>query len=174
MIRLATKLDLASIEDIYRKIHLNEIAKGPICNWKEGLYPTKKTAEDNILNLYVLQEDNSILGAMILNHSQSPEYKDLMWKYPAEDAKVLVIHTLCTNPQSHGYGHGQKLLDFAIKEAQQTGMSCIRLDTWEHNLPAQKLYIKNRFEFVGKHHVCPYGDEIQIFYYYELNINALK
>lgn len=174
MIRLASKFDLTSIEGIYKKIHTNEITKGPICNWKKDLYPTIKTAENNLQDLYVLEHEGKILGSMILNHAQSSEYKDMPWKYKADNQSILVIHTLCTDPQSQCHGVGQKLLNFAIKKAKDSGMTSIRLDTWEHNTPAQKFYTKNHFEFVGKHQVCPYGDEIQCFFYYELNILALK
>lgn len=68
--------------------------------WFKDIYPIKDTAEKAINNkeLYIIKENGSIIGSVILNHVQSVSYKNIDWKNNFSNNEILVIHTLCISP----------------------------------------------------------------------------
>ena len=48
-----------------------------------------------------------------------------------------------------GKGIGNALLDYSIEFAKNSGIKTIRLDVYEKNIPAIKLYEKNGFIYTG-------------------------
>lgn len=168
MIRKAEKGDIAAVSAIYRELFAYEEAHGNQTNWVPGLYPSENTAqtawEDG--TLYVLEESGVLCGSMILNHIQPPEYRMIDWHYPAEAAKVLVLHTLCIAPSQKGKGYGRQCIEFAMRYAAQIGCKAVRLDTWVENRPAAALYGKAGFRLAGTAPMLLQGaiQEQQIFF----------
>lgn len=151
MIRKATKEDIYQIEKIYDEILDYEEQNISYTNWKKGLYPTKKVAEQALKEgtLFVDDENGTIRGCVILNHDQPAEYKKLNWSTNTSDDKVLVIHTLCIKPSFSHLGIGKEFVNFAEKYGKENGNEVIRLDTYEGNIPAVSLYTKLNFNYVG-------------------------
>ena len=99
--------------------------------------------------MYVLQENDAICASMVLNHEQAKEYAEVDWRYPGAGDEVLVIHTLCVPPSRSGHGYGRKMVEFAQTFAERGGCTTIRIDTFAHNEPAKKLYLRNGFRIAG-------------------------
>lgn len=151
MIRAATAADIDAIEASYTELLLHEQEHGSNSQWVLGVYPTRATAERAVGagTMYVLEEGGRLCASVILNSYQAPEYREVPWLYPAEDERVLVIHTLCVPPTMAGHGFGTRMVDFASGFAFGRGMEVLRLDTNIKNLPAQRLYLKNGCRIAG-------------------------
>ena len=151
MIRPACAADLDSIEAIYNAI-LDREEAGPVyTNWQRGKYPTRKTAQDALDagTLYVGEEDGTLWGVVNLNGLQLPEYAHITWGIEADEDRVAVIHTLCIHPAAAGRGHAREMVSFCEEEARRQGKTVMRLDTWEHNLPANRMYPALGYAFAG-------------------------
>ena len=134
MIRLATEQDLPLVGSIYEEI-LAEEEKRPasFTNWQRGKYPTVEHARAALEagTLYVAEEDGEVYGCVNLNGEQLAEYAALNWSVPADPEDIMVIHTFCE------------------EEARRKGKKVMRLDTYEGNLPANTMYPKLGYTFVG-------------------------
>lgn len=168
MIRQAEIKDLETVAGSYLRLLTYEKEQGGNSNWVLGVYPTKTTAETAIeeQTLYVLEEDGTFCGSMILNKKQPPEYGQISWRYPAADEDVMVIHTLCIPPEQAGKGRATQLVRFALQAARESGCTAIRLDTWAGNRPAAALYEKMGFHLAGTAPILLQGliPEDQIFF----------
>ena len=151
MIRKAAAADLPGIGEIYEAIFVQE-ARGPAyTNWLRGTYPTVDSARQVLEagTLYVGEEDGVLWGVVNLNGVQLPEYDEIPWSIPAEREAVGVIHTLCIHPRQSGRGRARQMAAFCEETARVQGKSVIRLDTWEGNVPANRLYPSLGYRFAG-------------------------
>ena len=125
------------------------ITKG-ISQWDEN-YPDLNTIQTDIhrgeLFKYVL--DDSIVGIVVLNESQDPEYNELNWITPVH-SRNLVVHRLAVHPEHQGKGIARKLMDFAEKKAKHDGYDSIRLDTFSQNKRNQKFYDNRSYQRTGE------------------------
>lgn len=144
--------DIAAIAKIYDDFLDYEAEHGTKTNWIKGVYPTAANAEKGLKNgtLYVGELDGKIVGSYVLNHVQPDEYAKLDWEFPGEGDEVIVIHTLCIDVNQQGKHLGKQFVDFAIEHGRKLGCKTMRIDTYEHNEPAAKLYSKYGFRYVGK------------------------
>ena len=152
MIRLATTDDLTAVVTIYNEIlDQEETLDTPYTNWQRGLYPTEVHARRALDagHLYVAQEGADIYGCFILNQEQLPEYAQIPWQTPAAPEEVAVIHTLCVSPRWAGQGKAREIVSFCEGESRRMGAKVIRLDTYEGNIPANAMYPKLGYTFVG-------------------------
>lgn len=149
MIRLATLKDLDRILEIkgdavkFMKSQNND-------QWDEN-YPAVETFISFIEKdyMYVLTEDNQILGMMGLVPYQDEEYKTAKWSV---EGKELIIHRLAIAEEAYGKGLAKKMLQYAIDLARQDRVDIIKLDTYSKNKVAQKLFLDVGFEYVGDIH----------------------
>ena len=150
-IRPATAADLDGITAIYDAI-LDREEAGPVyTNWQRGKYPTTDTARQALEagTLYVGEEDDFLWGVVNLNGIQLPEYGAIPWTIPAEREQVAVIHTLCIHPAASGQGRAKQMVAFCEAEARRQGKTVMRLDTWEGNLPANRMYPALDYRYAG-------------------------
>lgn len=150
-IRPATAADLNGITAIYDAI-LDREEAGPVyTNWQRGKYPTTDTARQALEagTLYVGQEDGFLWGVVNLNGIQLPEYDAIPWAIRAEREQVAVIHTLCIHPAASGQGRAKQMVTFCEEEARRQGKTVMRLDTWEGNLPANRMYPALDYRYAG-------------------------
>ena len=153
MIRKAVAADLPQAAEIYDAILDREEAAGPVyTNWQRGKYPTIDTAREALEagTLYVGEEDGRLWGVVNLNAVQLPEYDAIPWSLPAEREEVAVIHTLCIRPACSGHGYAKQMVAFCEAEARRLGRKVSRLDTWEGNLPANRLYPSLGYRYAGQ------------------------
>ena len=152
MIRLAAAADLKAVSAIYDAILDQEAAGGvTYTNWQRGKYPTADTARSALEDgtLYVGEDEGLIWGVVNLNGVQLPEYDAIPWSIPAAPEEAAVIHTLCIHPSAAGRGRARQMVAFCEEEARRLGKTVMRLDTWEGNVPANRLYPSLGYRFAG-------------------------
>lgn len=125
----------------YKLIDDMQDAEYPI-RWVKGVYPAiedmKSAADEG--NLFIAEEEENIVGAFVLNHSQNDSYKNVHWKYAADPDKTAVLHLLATDPKRQRHGIGKVLLSDAVRISRERGDEVMRLDTLTWNVPGQELY----------------------------------
>ena len=167
MIRLAEEKDIEKIAETYTKLLQHEKINGSHSNWQLNVYPTVDVPKSKVpvKEMYVLEENGEICASMVINKDQAPEYSGIAWQYSAANDDVLVIHTLCIPPEKAGKGYGRKMVEFAKEYAFSNGCKVIRIDTYAHNKPAKRLYIKNGFRIAGYGRILLQGliDEEQVY-----------
>lgn len=151
-IRLALQSDLTKVAQIYDLAGDFSSGEENIVGWKKGVYPTIQTAQSAFekKELYIATLSDEIVGSFIINSQQDPVYYTLTWSIDAPIDKVLVIHTFLVSRHFTGKNIGKDMLTYILKKAEQDYFSTIRLDTYEKNSPAIKLYECLGFCFVGK------------------------
>lgn len=144
MIRKAIETDIPRIAEIYDKtIDADRNSTSSHVGWIKGVYPSAATAQDAFLKgeLFVLEEDNVIFGAAIINKTQPPAYSKANWNFTdAADDRIMVLHTLVIDPETKGKGFGTQFVRFYEDYAKKDGCLYLRIDTNEKNTAARRLY----------------------------------
>ena len=148
------KADITDIEEISKLYddvcdYLCEHENYP--GWKKGIYPTKDDANEGTKesSLYIVKDKNKIVGSVILRHKPEEGYKNVDWVLESNYDKIYVIYTLAVHPNYMRLGIGKKLLDFAEEIAREEGCISLRLDVVKGNIPAESLYQKCGYKYVG-------------------------
>ena len=142
LFRKAQKQDLDAVERIYDRIHALEDAGRMTIGWVTGVYPVRSTAEAALAcdTLYVCETQAQVAASAIINQQQVDVYANANWRYPAEDSRVLVLHTLTVDPEHAGCGIGRAFAEFYERCARKMNCEVLRLDTNERNKQARRLY----------------------------------
>ncbi|WP_243525053.1 GNAT family N-acetyltransferase [Bacillus pseudomycoides] len=121
-----------------------DLLQKQIYQWDDS-YPTRETISYHLENneLYCLYEDDSIVGAVVLNDWQSAEYKLIDWS--KKEGHFLIVHSFVIHPISQGKGYSKVLLSFWENEAQQKNYNEIRLDAFTGNPVSLRLYETNNY-----------------------------
>jgi len=169
-IRKAKNGELEQILSFYTVLTEKLAAAGYDLPWRVGIYPTRDLFEAAVSQqtMYLCIENDTIIGAAILNGIQGDSYKDIVWQCnPAAD-EIGVIHLLCTDPDLHGNGIGKSMVKHLIEEARASGIKSLRLDVLYHNQPAAKLYEKAGFLKKGEVQLYYATTGLTVFWLYEL------
>jgi ribosomal protein S18 acetylase RimI-like enzyme len=97
--------------------------------------------------LYIMQINNELVGAVVLNEKQSPEWNGIAWSEPA--GKSLVIHALVIDPKHQNKGFGKKLLLHCEAHARRHNYNSIRLDAFKKNDISNRMYQKYGYKNMG-------------------------
>ena len=151
MIRRAAASDIPAVAAIYDKLHTEEEAGRATIGWIRGVYPTEDTARQALSreDLFVLEDGGRIAGAAIINQTQVDAYDGGLWQYEAEDAKVMVLHTLVIEPDTAGRGFGKRFVAFYEEYARDLGCKVLRMDTNSRNARARAMYRKLGYREAG-------------------------
>ncbi|MDF1517161.1 MAG: GNAT family N-acetyltransferase [Lutibacter sp.] len=143
MIKKALKQDLDQLLSIVKSCGQKLIEQG-IFQWNEE-YPSKEILIEDIelQELWKLEDNNSIIGLIVLSENEDAEYQDVKWL--TKNHKNLYIHRLAVDPKFQGKGYAQKLMDFAEKFARKNGYNSIRLDTFSQNKRNLKFYEQRNY-----------------------------
>lgn len=135
-LRKATRDDLKNFEDILNRVL--EVGKVTGLNWTKN-YPRKIHFEEDLKNdeLYVLEDNKEIIGAVCLNDKYDINYNKINFSY---SKRALLIHRLMIDGKFSNKGYGKKMIREIEKFALDNGYDSIKLDTNEKNKIAQKLY----------------------------------
>lgn len=155
-VRLACVDDLNEIMELYHLVSDMMEDSAYDIGWRKEVYPTKEIVLLDIeqQTLYVLEKNEKIIGAIVLNHEYEECYQNIYWQIYAEDEEVTIIHRFCIHPDYRGCG--KYLLKQIIKIAKKDGQKSIRLDVLSSNKPAICLYEKCSFLLQG-HQIMDYG-----------------
>ena len=149
-VRKGTRQDLAALARLYDTMNDHLAATHNYPGWKKGIYPTREDAEGGLRegSLFVAVEEEEIIGSMILRHQPEPAYLTAPWQAALADEEVLVLHTFVVHPQKLRHGIGGKMLAFAAQYGKDTGVKALRLDVYEQNSPAIRLYERCGYRYI--------------------------
>lgn len=147
-IEVAKNEDLESIEQLFIDCKADLLQKG-ICQWDDN-YPNKDYFTSCIeeKELCILRHDEKIVGAVVLNDYQVPEWQNVEWT--KENGTYFVIHSLAIHPDYQSGGYGSKLLSFCEVYALDKNYDGIRLDAFSENNTALKFYEKHGYSKKGE------------------------
>ncbi|WP_276168813.1 GNAT family N-acetyltransferase [Zobellia alginiliquefaciens] len=147
MIRPAKLTDIPQILTVTKACATAMIQQG-IYQWNEN-YPSKQAFETDIERgeLYILQEDNQIIGSIVLSTLMDEEYVPIKWLTPT--GKNIYIHRVAVHPDYQGKGYAQKMMAFAENYARENRFESIRLDTFSQNKRNQRFYEARGFQRLG-------------------------
>nr|WP_319488720.1 GNAT family N-acetyltransferase [uncultured Caproiciproducens sp.] len=149
-IRKGIKSDIEQLAQLYDDLndYLNSNINYP--GWIKGVYPVREDAVNGVSNgnLYVAEQNNIIAGSIILSHKPEAAYHQAKWNIDSAYSDIFVIHTFAVNPSYLKLGIGTQLLDFATQLSIIEHIKSIRLDVFENNIPAIRLYEKCGFKYV--------------------------
>lgn len=95
-------------------------------------------------------EEGGLLGVVVLNTREEPEYGALEgWRVPGP---ALVVHKMAVDPAAQGKGVARALFSFAVGLARQRGLRSLRGDTYAENKTMQHLFEQFGFRRVGHVH----------------------
>lgn len=146
MIRLGNMQDISQIETLVKEA--KKLMKEFNNNQWDDKYPVTEHFEEDINTetLYVLEENDTIYGFIVVDQQQSEWYDELEWPIDREGA--YVIHRLAGSQQYKGAA--TELFDFAVKLAEEHNIHVLLTDTFALNKPAQGLFEKFGFIKVGE------------------------
>lgn len=146
-----TQEDIDALAALYDGLndYLEENTNYP--GWKKGIYPTRDVAVKGIEEntLHVARLNGTIVGTVILNHEPEAAYDEVKWKSETDYQWILVLRTFVVDPKYMKIGVGKAIMEYCDAFGLQEGAKSIRLDVYENNMPAIKLYERCGYEFVG-------------------------
>jgi len=142
--RKATAQDIPAIAAIFSDVHTAEESGTLTTGWLRNIYPTQATAETALArdDLFVLEDDDVIVGSAIINQIQVDVYQGAPWRYDVPDSDVMVLHTLAISPRVSRNGYGRAFVGYYEAYARENGCLALRIDTNERNTIARSLYKK--------------------------------
>lgn len=168
MIRLATHKDVPTCVSISRACGDFLRANG-IDQWTPD-YPNESILiqDVNAQSLYILEVESTIVGMVVINEIQDPEYLQLNWK-TSSSSKNLVVHRLAVSPDAQGKGFAQQLMSFVEGLAKEKYYDSIRLDTFSRNKRNQQFYQQRGYELIGEVYLSYRTDFPYVCYEFVLN-----
>lgn len=110
-----------------------------IFQWNEHYPSLQRLKEDDAREeLFVLEENEQILGIIVITDFMDDEYIPVSWL--TGSSKNIYIHRLAVHPSVWGNGYARKLMDFAEDFARNNRYASVRLDTYSKNKRNQKFY----------------------------------
>lgn len=144
-------------------------------SWITGVYPSLTDAKEAVKKeeFYLLLNDETLLGTVILNHEAHENFLNLDWQttssYPED---YLIIHTLIIDQTRKAQGIGTQMIEYIKHYAKKLTVRSIRLDTAVTNSAARRLYEKTGFTYIGQEFLPTFdqkGFDDCVFYEYVLN-----
>lgn len=151
IVRRGMPEDLDALENLYGEVCDHMAATVNYTGWKRDVYPARQDAETGIREgtLFLAEEDGEAAGSFILSPRQEAAYAGAHWQAELEERDVLTVYTFTVHPKRRGRGVGRAMLAFAARYAAERGVKALRLDVYEKNLPARRLYESAGFRYAG-------------------------
>lgn len=143
----AKKRDLNYIRKIYDKAS-EFLKKNKVNQWQNG-YPNNEIIEKDFENgnLYVLKNDNDIVGAMAFLKEEEPTYKKIYDGNWLTNNIYYTIHRISV--LNKGQGLSKYFFEYAINQCKNDSIKSLRIDTHKDNLVMQRALTKMGFEYCG-------------------------
>lgn len=164
MIRKGQASDINTILKVTKACAAHMISKH-IYQWNAH-YPNKKAFlnDANRNELYVLEEENTLVGCITISTFMDSEYTPISWLTPNKNN--IYIHRLAVHPEYQGQGYAQKLMTFGENFARTNHYKSLRLDTFSKNQRNQKFYESRGYKKLGSIYFPKQSEHP--FYCYEL------
>jgi GNAT superfamily N-acetyltransferase len=140
--------DLDQIMTLIADVIAGLRARG-IDQWDE-IYPDRNiiTADLAAGTLSIAEGDGGLLGMIVLNEHQEPQYASVDWRF--QSGRCLVVHRLCVHPEAEGKGVATALMAFAEATGRGLGYGAVRLDAFTGNPRAVALYERLGYRKAGE------------------------
>ena len=137
--------------------------------WIYGKHPTDESLKAYIDRgeMYVLTDGEEIAGMAAIALCQGDDYLNIIWEKDLPNDEVATVHLLAVCPDYRGKSLGLRILDEATEIAVRKGKKTLRLDALKSNLPAQKIYEKAGFVYMGEQRLYAENTGMTDFLYYE-------
>lgn len=147
MIRPAKISEIPNILSITRACALKMQENG-IFQWNEH-YPSEAAFAKDVerKELFVMEEENSIRGTIVVSTFMDEEYRPVQWLTP--NGNSTYVHRLSVHPDHQGKGLAQRLMDFAEAYSKQHRFVSVRLDTFSQNKRNQHFYEQRGYQKLG-------------------------
>ena len=149
-IRKGTENDIEEVAALYDAVndYLESHTNYP--GWRKGVYPIREDAAQGIAenNLFVAEAEGQIAGTFILRHRPEEAYALADWGNQLDYSEILVLYTFAVHPDFLHQGIGRQMLEFVLDYAAGENMKAVRLDVYEKNTPAIRLYEQMGFGYV--------------------------
>lgn len=157
--RRLTKTDLPQVIAFYKDACDHQQFDQYSPDWTWGVYPSEQSLKESLNDLFIgaFDDDGTLLGAGILTKGEDPDYPSEVWKIPATDDQIAILHLLAVGPAARGKGVASGLLAQLKQVAKEVGAIVIHLDVIDGNPPADALYQKNGYQ-LAKRVVIDYED----------------
>ena len=90
-----------------------------------------------------------IAGACVIDNADDPTYAVASWRVDVPQPEVGVLHLFVIDPACRRQGIAPVLLEAAAQEARKRGFATLRLDVFDNNEPAVRLYLVHGYEDRG-------------------------
>ncbi len=119
--------------------------------WVWGAYPTRDGLAERIAagELLIAERAGSVVGACVVDNADDPTYAVASWRIAVPQPQVGVLHLFVVDPEHRGEGIAPVLLDAADAVARERGFATLRLDVFDNNEPAVRLYARHGYEDRG-------------------------
>ena len=146
-----TQADCNEVALLYDALNAYLAAHTNYPGWKKGVYPNREDAQAGIDegSLFVARQDGKIIGTFILRRQPEPAYALADWRCALTDSELLVLYTFALHPEHIYRGLGRQLLQYILSYARDSGAKAIRLDVYEGNTPAIRLYESLGFDYIA-------------------------
>lgn len=141
MILKYRKATLDDLEEIWNIVEnsIDVMEGNNIFQW-DDLYPLKEDFQKDIVKnqLYLGLANDQIAVLYVLNQECDKEYENGDWKFKEEE--FYIVHRLCVNPDFQNRGIARHTLLHIEKQLKSKGIYVIRLDVFQNNPYAIRLY----------------------------------
>ena len=143
--------EFSTVRDFYWRLIDRMSGPEDHIGWRKGVYPSDALLRESLgrEELYVLREDGTLRGSVILNSRCNKGYAGVAWGADCRTEEVLIPHALAVDPERQGAGLGRRMVQEILALAKAEGKRAARLDILGGNLPAQRLYTRRGFHFVA-------------------------
>lgn len=165
MIRLALERDLSAVDHLFMEVKRDLLAR-EIFQWDDQ-YPNTEffTMAIEEEGMYLLTEEDEVIGAVVLDEWQPPEWETITWQ--RDSGQYLVIHSLAIHPQWQTKGLSKQILQFCEAFAREHHYDGIRLDAFSENPAALALYERSGYTRIGELSFPFKPVNHQVYYCYE-------
>lgn len=101
----------------------------------------------------VTDDSDTIVATITINEYADPEF----WKPDDDSGDALYVHRMAVARTAAGHEIGSALLDWAARQAVDTGKKWLRLDAWANNTELHNYYRRRGFQHVRTLHFSHRG-----------------
>lgn len=118
--------------------------------WSNG-YPSKELIKNDIAtgSSYVLELDGKVAGFSALIFGSEPSYSKIYEGAWLTNLPYATLHRTAVKAELKGRNFASRILQECEKIALNRGISVLRADTHELNIPTQRVLVKNGFQYCG-------------------------
>ena len=167
MLTKATSADFAAVCELYQAV-CAVMEKSPSPQWVWGEYPNEKFLQASLDagTLYVAKEGDALLAAVTIDTTFDEEYASVNWLF---GVKPGAFHRLAIAPDQQGKGLGKRIIADVCDILRSQSCDTLRIDTYENNLAAQKVYSRIGMRKAGE---VRFFHRPLAFYCYELPLTV--